>query len=248
MDTLLGRREKLTLQMQVLSQDRRAQMQRLRRMRRSLARAWVLPRDILSAALVVYERCSWVAEPSVAFLHGVARRKRWPPRSDEDVEMLLEQAFLDFDIDELGQLQSLHDALDPTLKRRVHRHVNEWQVVLWGRGLNSDHGVAPSTASLLHKAREVPGVVPVSATGTTITGRPDNKARAWAGRFRKKWRARIGKVRLDSSVNPTERQAKVRGDVSFSLLCGVDFRSTFVECHARHLTACVYVSMPQQHA
>ena len=192
-------------------QELRSQREHVRRKVISIKGVWNLPEHVRLAAVWIYERCDWSSEPSVLFLQSYAKRRQWPHMGAETVARLVESMFLDIDMEELLELTERFDATaSPLVLRDAHKYVREWAIVAWIHSQNVHHGVAPTTAQLLAHAQKH-GIIDASVVnGQTSTGRPNNKARAWASKFRKRWHARIGRIVPAGTMGEIEMQTKVR--------------------------------------
>jgi len=214
--TLSLRRDKINAQLKELSHARQAHAKLIRQSRYKSSSVWKIPDDVFSTAFVIFEKCGWSLEPSVAFLQAFAKRKRWPYVDNGDIETLLEKTFLARDPNELLSLAEAHDAnAHDALVCNANQYIREWQIVSWGRELNVSYGVAPTTAELLRKAIEVDPMCSLAAFCRTPTGRPSGQARAWASKFRKKWSARFARIRLECGMSASEKRAKVSTHICF---------------------------------
>ena len=225
-------------------QELRSQRERVRRQVTSIKNVWNLPEHVRLAALWIYENCDWCSEPSVLFLHSYAKRRQWPYMNAESVARLVENMFLDIDMNELLNLTDrFHAAGCPLVVRDAYKYSREWKVVAWIRSQNGHHGVAPTTAQLLAHAHRN-GIVDASViNGQTCTGRPNNRARAWASKFRKRWHARIGRVVPVGEMGEVEMRTKVRS-MSFRILT---LRSHFWQrCACLGLASLFCTAVPAQ--
>ena len=90
------------------------------------------------------------------------------------------------------------------------RHVQDWRVVVWARGVLMRRGVAPSTDMLLQRAEasrlELPEEVRLwlPALGSVS----DVRARRWAFRLRKRWGGRFATVRVREEIGLEEMWSK----------------------------------------
>ena len=97
---------------------------------------------------------------------------------------MLESEFLAFDESELLGLRAAHATRYDRSSQCADTYIAEWRLVAWCRSMNAKHGVAPSTADVINKARELAVTGATALHARTNTGRPNNIARKWASRCR----------------------------------------------------------------
>ena len=202
-----ARLQAISAQLRDLSMQRVAAMRQAKQVAKCEQHDFMFPSAVLRAALFIYERSGWNMQPAMRFLQMHGRKKRFPPLADAVAEVTLETYFLAVDLEEL--LQEPENLCGVRIFREAKRWLQEWSIVSWGHDLNMSHGVAPSTASLLEKARAAGDLLPRSIHARTRHGRPGRTARMWAHRFRKRWNAVIGKIKQNEYVPPDVLQARV---------------------------------------
>ena len=207
MEDVQARLQAVSAQLRSLSIQRAAAIRQSKAVANCDLRKFMFPNEILRATIFIYERSDWNVQPAIRFLQMHGRKKRFPPLADEAATILLENHFLAIDLVEL--LREPESDFEVGLFRDAERWLQEWSIVAWGYNLNMSHGVAPSTASLLEKARAVGDLLPRSIHARTRHGRPGRTARMWAHRFRKRWNAVIGKIKQNEYVPPDVLQARV---------------------------------------
>ena len=179
-----------------------------------------LDNSVLSAAAVVFGACEEI-EPALRFASAHIKRAM----TDDALAILVRDAFARRDLAAFAwDTDSLLLEFTPVLADRIQQYVLEWRTVAWARDQNQTCGVAPSTRQLLDHIAEQ-GVRNPVVRGRTETGRPNNKSRAWAARFRARWRGRVGAVRIESTMTHKEKCAKAcayvgRGVAMFTVLPG----------------------------
>ena len=85
-----------------------------------------------------------------------------------------------------------------------------------GQRLNVTKGIAPTTRMLLDQARILEARLPTTVSADyalSAFGRPGGHARVWAHRFRARWGARLGKIRLAEPMSPGEMVEKVPANI-----------------------------------
>jgi hypothetical protein len=180
---------------------------------RASARAWQLPPRLRDTTLIIYDGAGYDAEPAVRFLAREGRRRGWPPKSEGDLQDLVESVFLAAHARGAPQLAVLVTAADPPnvpATRAAQSWLEEWRVFAWSRTQNIERGVAPPTTELLQRLaaeRLAAGHASPYARGTVSSA----KARMWATRFRRRWGGHFGAIRECEHHTPEELLAKAFG-------------------------------------
>ena len=132
---------------------------------------------------------------------------------------MMEDLFLQADVDELSRMCDLEEPDDSSVTTEALKYVWEWRAVEYVKDLNSRLGVAPSTEDILRKVEEnrvhIPEWCRPGSKGTAA----ETKARMWAKRFRARWGGRYGRLRIADDMVLAEMQQKVQ----FSTPCVVRF-------------------------
>ena len=173
------------------------------------SRVWKLTERLQRIALIAYVLADYTPEPAVVFLRNAGGARGWPDASDDELAFMVEQLFLEADVDEVAALSDESDPLDYHAVRVAARYAREWRLVVWGRRLNEDCGIAPSVRMLVDKAFEL-GVSSSSGVSPKPIGRAvGSAAKAWARKFRIRWGARYGSVKAQEVVPVEEMRTKV---------------------------------------
>ena len=187
----------------------RSVSRKVRVARRAAARAWALTPCMERTALSIYVLTDYSLQPAIVFLKSLGRRHRWPPQSDGELGRRVEDSFLRADPDMLIALVDASQPLDQAVFEASMRYVREWRVVSWGFDMNCVKGFAPATSMVLRRAAAERMVLPASTVvprqGMTMSA----ATRKWASRWRRKWHARIGKLRPRERISEGESRAKV---------------------------------------
>ena len=173
------------------------------------SRAWKLTERLRRVALIAYVLADYTPEPAVVFLRNAGGARGWPDVSDDELAFMVEQLFLEADVDDIAALSDESDPLDCHAVRVAARYAREWRLVVWGRRLNDECGIAPSVRMLVDKAYEL-GVSSSSGVSPKPIGRAvGGAAKAWARKFRIRWDARYGSVKAQEVVPVEEMRTKV---------------------------------------
>jgi hypothetical protein len=175
----------------------------------------LLERPLPREALLVFVLAQHQACVAVDFLRGIGLSQKCPHAS-VDKQVLsdyLVDAYISAD-DEV-----LRDLLDPPSSQGVHaqmykaaKYVVEHKLFAWTSNQNIEHGVAPSRAQLVEQALDAfPAGLPAAVAedlarplrGTART------QRKWLASFRRRWGARVGKLRIREHLDTSAIHAKV---------------------------------------
>ena len=193
-------REQLKIQMATTKRQLKQERQKAKDAARSATRQWQLTPWLKKVIVTIYMLAQYRAAPAAKFLHVAAQRRRWPGKSDEELEKMVEDLFLHEDVDELGRMCDLEEQGDPRVTKEALKHVEEWRAVEYVRDLNSRLGIAPSTEDILRKLEENRLQLPLPLRPPSKGTAADVKARMWARRWRGRWGARYGKLRIREEV------------------------------------------------
>ena len=209
LEDLLAERERMNAELAVTQKELRKQKQVAKDKARSLAGKWRVTGHLMKVALIVYTLAGYHAAPAVRFLHTSARKRRWPGKSDEELERLVEDLFLSANMAEVLELCDTDRPSDPAAMQEAVRLVVEWRAVEYIEDANNRLGLAPSTALVLQKMEQnrLQVAEPVRPCGKGSAA--EAKARMWAWRWRGRWGARHGRLRITEPVPLADRRSKV---------------------------------------
>ena len=149
MDALLQRREQLRAQRAALADQNRQLSRRERRENQAQQRQWRLREDVRRVVLIVLVLAHGASAPLVPYLQGVGRRSHWPEKSEDEIDELALDLFLDADVDWVTELSDEGAPADPVAMRTALCIVSEWRVAVWTEAQNRQRGAAPSTSMVL---------------------------------------------------------------------------------------------------
>ena len=158
--------------------------------------------------ITIYALADYTAEPAVRFLMDAAKRRKWPPKAEEDLSRLVEEHFLKTDPEALAAWSDVNAPSDAATVKVALKYVEQWRLVAWTRNLNYDSGVAPSTESVLLRLEAARAQLPEELRPAGQGTSADAKARMWAYRWRRRWGARFMKIRARDDVPLKEMQEK----------------------------------------
>ena len=215
--------------LQELSSELRKSAQAERLTRLSKSRAWELNYELRSVAMIIYILTNFFYRPVIAYLQRAARVRRWPQRGERELEILVDKHFLECDMTHMmklavccipfflrgllsRRLANVEEPLEPQFLKTASRYIEEWSLVLECEMLNKSRGVAVTTRMLIDRARSSGTTLPhwVQNCAASAFGQPKAAERKWASSFRKRWNARLGKIKATEPQTIEEMQLKVR--------------------------------------
>ena len=187
--------------------QRAAQRDRYVRLRGALA--WHLSpvqRDII---LIIYMLAQDSPAPAAVSLQHLARRRKWPQKPVETLEAMTENLFIASEPRRLVELSDLRSPAAPAAMKVAALFWVEWCLAAWVGDANQRKGIAPSTGALLQELERRRLELPEASRFRSRGGSAENKARVWALQWRRRWGARLGRVRVREDISAAEMRAKV---------------------------------------
>ena len=189
-------------------QEMRRARQRQKAANKAKESAWRLPASVQHTVLIVFVLADYTKEPALQFLKASARRRRWPEKSDEDLDNLVDELFLEADVHEVAALTDEDNPSDAPAMQVAAEYLQQWRLVAWTRQLNVQKGVAPSTDALLQKAEENRDKTPAAARPSGKGTSAEARARMWARRLRLRWAGRLGRIRVREDLTVQQMREK----------------------------------------
>ena len=208
LEELLSYQEALGKSVAENQQDIKREIQKARDQTRSARQKWQLTDWLKKVVLIIYMLAAFRAAPAIKFLELTARKRRWPEKSPEELEQLVEHLFLAADVAWLAHADSLDEPEDPAATKEAIKHVEEWRVFEHVKDLNQRLGLAPSTEQVLQKLEENRLKIPLPLQPVPRGATAEVKARMWARRWRRRWGARHGRLGLLDDITLAEKRNK----------------------------------------
>ena len=166
--------------------------------------AWVLTEGMRSVVAMVYVMSQYNVEPAVQFLLACGRERHWTPLDEKSLSRLVEDVFMSFGGDAIANLTCLNHPMDHCAMKTAIRYLREWHVVEQTRRVNSEKGVAPSSAWMLERAEEFRLTLPVDLQPRSLGTLLNPSGRRWIHRLRAVWGGRIRKIPPAQPLTTTE--------------------------------------------
>ena len=151
------------------------------------------------------------AEPATAWLLRMKKKKKYPGIAAQAWTEAAEDAVLGATDAELAMHVAPIAEEHARAVKEACRWKQGWEAAAWVAALNADHGLAPSTRSVVEKARAAAGAPGLhSAEAVTAPAAPvPDKLRKWGMRGRRCFRAGLGKFSAHDQPSASELHAKV---------------------------------------
>ena len=174
----------------------------------SQRREWKLTPWLRHVVVDVYVLGGYSAVPAGCYLARAAARRCWEAKSEEDLQTIVEDAFLETGDQELELLTNEDNSTDQSALREAVRFLEEWRLAGWAKALNERQGVAATTDSTLRRYEYARLQLPESVQPRGAGPVTQSRGREWARRWRKRWGASYGYLRVREDVSADEIQEK----------------------------------------
>jgi len=186
----------------------KAQLKKEKALRERKERAWQLSTLMSHVVLITYVLCDYNTPAAVKYLAFTGRKRRWPEKTDSDLEGLVVQKFMDCNLDELWDLANKDNPKDPEAFKVAVRYIEEAKLADYVEDQNNRLGFAPPTESLLDRWRERRAMYPEAFRPVDAGLVAEARARKFAHRWRIRWNAWHGGIRVRDELPPEETRAK----------------------------------------
>ena len=186
----------------------KAQLKKAKEVVKREERAWRLSTFMLHVVLIAYALCDYKAPAAMKFLTMTGRKRRWPEKPESELEELVEDVFMQCDTNELAGLADKDSSTDPTAFAVAVPYIEEWNMAAFVEDQNVRFGLAPSTESLLDRWRRRRAMYPEAFRPLDPGFVAEAKARKWAHRFRARWGAWHGSIRVRDELPLEETRTK----------------------------------------
>jgi hypothetical protein len=159
-------------------------------------RQWSLVDSMLHVTLIMFVLADCKVEPPVLeFLKCQGRQRHWAAKSDDELAVVVEDAFRDADLGHMASLSDVEEPSDPPAMLVAAGRMLQGCLASWVEEQNRVRGVAPSTATVLLRFEalrlQVPEAFRPSPWGTSDAA----SSRVKMDRWRRRWGGRYGALR-----------------------------------------------------
>ena len=208
-----GRRQHLLDTTAALSSALAAKKKEINAAQKRLRSQWRFSKPLQRAALILFGKGHNGSAVAAAFLSKEAKQRHWPEKADAELRRMVEEWFLEIDIDDFNSLCDADNPSDLVAMRHAMKFWHEWSVAAYIEDANFNKGVAPSTAAVLDRCEQLRAELPESAQPAAKGAVAQGKARAWAFRHRKRWGFSHGAIPTKDDLPAQERWEKAcRGE------------------------------------
>jgi hypothetical protein len=186
----------------------KAQLKKAKGLREREKRAWRLSAFMLHVVLIANALCDYEAPAAMKFLTMTGRKRRWPEKPESELQELVENLFMECDTNELAELADKDNPTHPEAFVVAARYSEEWHMAAFVEDQNVRLGLAPSTESLLDRWRRRRTMYPEAFRPLDAGLVAEGKARKWAHRWRIRWGAWHGGIRVRDELPLEETKTK----------------------------------------
>ena len=153
-------------------------------------RQWAFSGSLKRTVLAAREISGGNAESIVPFVRSSAACRHWPPKANAEIHEIISQVWAAATVSEIVEAMDHANENNRASLMAAHYEVSQWRVARWCQRMNTEHGCAVWTDTLLEALREIFLGVPAVVRPAL----PDNASacRKWAHRWRRRWGARYG--------------------------------------------------------
>lgn len=169
---------------------------------------WRLDVKAQRVALILYDLSGYDKEAAVAFLNKTASKRKWPPRPTDELREQVRELFLQADLGEYAGLVDAASPLDESAMKIALQFWEEWFLISWTKDANRRKGVAPSAGALLQRLAERRESLPEAVRPPDRGSVAEPRARMWLTRWRRRWGAKHGTIRMRDDVGVEEMREK----------------------------------------
>jgi hypothetical protein len=203
--TPLEAAEKEKSELEAAQRELKTDIRKKKRQGAAAKKAWQVTGSLLHTVLIIYILAQYAKGPAGRFLITAARKRRWPEKPKDEVARIVENLWYQTALEDLEALCNADSPSDEPAFRVATAVVNEWNLVVWATKLNIKPGIAPSTELLLQRYEKNVADLPERFQPRPLSGsgaRSSHEARdrMFAKRFRARWDAKIGTIRVCEDI------------------------------------------------
>ena len=157
--------------------------------------------------LICFSLAEGIPDPAVVFLSQTGRQRGWAPKADDELALMVYDAYLAADTDDIIALCDFDSPRDSPALASAVGIVEQWRCATWAKPQNKKGVASPSAAVLDHfeeRRVAIPEPVRPRPWGTSASG----ASRMRLTRWRHRWGGRIAKLRPREIVPLDVMQSK----------------------------------------
>ena len=170
---------------------------------------WKLSTFVLNVVLILFSLSQSTCPCPVAFLCQHGQAKGWPAKEEEDLVIIVQQAFMQIDLDAYVNLTDSDNSSNPTAMQVAIRFRSSYSTQGWVKGLNQGKGIAPPSALVGAKLAEFQSQYPMHFGYRNMSLPWQSNYRVVVHRWRRSFGNRYGRIRRRDVISSREMQDKV---------------------------------------
>ena len=135
----------------------------------------------------------------------VALMDRFGPVPHEEVRTRMENEFLEKPLGHLALYSCVDDRIEPRVKQQTEKFFREWKLARWVNKVNDEIGTTPGFSNIAEELNA--RAVSPEQTDDEVVPKPES-IHKWIQRWRRKWKASIGRVKTQLGGNPAKLSEK----------------------------------------
>ena len=200
-----------------LAQNRaelKRQRDRARQERKKELTIWKLSHFVSNVVLILFGLSQCTCDCPVAFLQQHVRRKGWPAKEDEELAEVIQNTFLDIDVDVYVRLTDPFNSSDKQAMKAAVRFRSMFAAHAWVKGLNQGKGIAPPSALVGTKLEELQARYPAQFSHRNLNVPWQSNYRVVVHRWRRLFGNRYGRIRRRDNMSAEEMQRKATQSIA----------------------------------
>ena len=169
-----------------LKEELRLASRETKRQRRLALKAETQQEELWHDAFVLYVLMDCDVTAPLALMD------RFGPVPHEELRVRMQNMFLQKPVAQLAAYACCEDRIVPAVKPRTEKFFKEWKLLQWVNKVNNDIGTTPGFSNISKRLVDA-GVDDEDSAGSLIA-KPAS-VNKWIQRWRRKWKASIGRVR-----------------------------------------------------
>ena len=187
--------------------------QEVRREQNQISSIWYFNPYVVAVLLLLYYLGNYSSVFSVAYVQCLAKKKKWPERSDEEILDVVQRLFLSVDATTFAELTS-DEASEVYTYRRAQQAARkfkaEYEAVIWTKDANARKGLAPGSDVILFRLVRASEQEPADLTSPLCHFLDaTSSGRVYMHRWRKQYGGRYGSVRPIANLSSEQVSTKV---------------------------------------
>ena len=170
---------------------------------------WKLSRFVMDVVLILFSLSECTCPCPVEFLGQHGHKKVWPLKADTELVSIVQEAFLQIEVDAYVSLTNMDNSSNPTAMQVALRFRSMYTMHGWVKNLNQGKGIAPPSALVGAKLEELQSKYPAHFRYRNLTVPWQSNYRVAVHRWRRCFGNRYGRIRRRDAMTAETMQTKV---------------------------------------